>query len=181
MSKNGLILLTPTSIAYTGTSATISGNGSVLFTACSLLSLNGVFTADYDNYIVVCRQSASANSAILCRLRLSGADNSSPSSYVSQILFADSSSVSGIRYSESYGYIGARGNIQRAGFVATIYGPSLAQPTAWRSTLSDDYNTASVGDDAATHNVSTAYDGFTFFLNSPVTMTGRIAVYGMRK
>ena len=182
MSKNGLILLTPTSIAYTGTSASISANGSVLFGAVSSLSLNGVFTSDYDNYLVVCRNATASNTAIEFRLRLSGVDNTNTSSYATQYWFADSTTVTGARVTDTYGYIGARGNTQKAGFVATIYGPNLAQPTAWRSVVCDDFGSATVTDYAGTHNVSTAYDGFTIYDNvSNITFSGRIAVYGMRK
>ena len=76
--KNGLHLITPTSIASTGTgnSSSINTNGSVTFSTCATLSLNGVFSADYDNYMIVMRHVGSDASAfnIDLRLRLSGTD-----------------------------------------------------------------------------------------------------------
>ena len=179
--KNGLILITPTSVDKTGTgsTATVSANGSVEFSACATLSLNGVFSADYDNYMIVARTQTNDNWAIQCRMRLSGTDNTAASSYVTQYWSAGSTTVSAARVTDTFGYIGARGNTQRAGFVATIYGPYLAQPTALRSTVADDASSATVTDYAFTHNVSTAYDGFTMYVTG--TVSGRVAVYGMRK
>jgi len=181
MSKNGLILLTPTSIAYTGTSATISANGSVSLTACSVLSLNGVFSADYDNYIIVGHHAINGGQSMLSRLRVGGIDNTTSSSYVHQYWFAESTTVSGFQQTSNYWVLSARGITKRAGFVASIYGPYLAQPTAWRTVMADDYNSASVTDLGGTHNQSTSYDGITLIGNSSQTMTGRVAVYGMRK
>ena len=182
MSKNGLIILTPTSIAYTGTSATISANGSVSFTACSALRLDGVFSADYDNYIVVSRHSATADVSMRLRFSVGGTEDATASSYVYQYLLADSTTLDAARGATTYGYLGSRGNTQRAGSITTIYGPYLTQPTAYRSVYADDYNSASVTDFVGTHNQSTSYDGFGWHTgNASYTFTGRVAVYGMRK
>ena len=48
----GMVLLKPTSIAHSGTSASIGANGQVTFTAVTSLSLNGVFSADFDNFLL---------------------------------------------------------------------------------------------------------------------------------
>ena len=174
-------LMEPTSISYTGTSATVSANGSVEFSACTTLSLNGVFSAGYDNYMVVGWHSVTGGASILCRLRDGINDDTTTNSYVHQYWFANGTSVIGQRTTATYWVPSARGNTQRAGFVANIYGPHLAQPTAYRSVMVDDYNAASVTDLGGTHNQSTSYDGITFIGNSSQTMTGRVAVYGMRK
>jgi len=181
MSKNGLILLTPTSIDHTGTSASISANGSVSFTACTVLSLNGVFSADYDNYMVVCRFTNNTGTSTLnYRMRVSGADNSTANSYVTQELVANATTVLGGPYTANVGYLTPSYATQRAGFVWDVYGPFLAQPTATRTVSASDFSSAYILDSASTHNQSTSYDGFT--LNrSAGDVSGRIAVYGMRK
>lgn len=180
--KNGLILLTPTTVDKTGTSATINANGSVSFTACSDLRLNGVFSADYDNYMIVMGQSATADISARIRLSSGGVDNATASSWVYQYLFAYGGTTEAARTTSNYGVIGARGNGQRAGSVTHIYGPYLAQPTAYRSVCADDYFSASVLDLAGTHNQPVSYDGFSWHTgNASYTFTGRIAVYGMRK
>jgi hypothetical protein len=183
MSKNGLILLTPTSIAYTGTSATISANGSVSFSACSVLSLNDVFTSNYDNYrVIIGPVTATTSAGILYRLRVSGSDNSTASSYVDEQLVASGTDVTGSRYSRDSGYVArASSSSTPSGFIVDFYGPYLTQPTAWRSVSTEAFNSARIVDLAGTHNQSTAYDGFTLISNAGQNATGRVAVYGMRK
>ena len=183
MSKNGLILLTPTSIAYTGTSATVSANGSVSFSAVSSLSLNGVFSADYDNYMMVMwsRFSVAGGEFLDFRLRASGTDNTTASSYVTQRLDVDNTSVGGARTTSDKGYIGyirgtAGGLI--GGEVAEIYGPFLAQPTAWRNNDVSPLNNAFIRDCSGTHNQSASYDGATFSVLSG-NITGLISIYGL--
>lgn len=175
------ILIEPTSIAYTGTSASINTNGSVSFTACSSLSLNGVFTSDYDNYTIVMRHLSTLNgSTIRARLRASGTDNTTASSYVDQFVDADSTTVSGARTTRDYWAFVPADDSQRSGTVANIYGPYLAQPTAFRTVSASGYSNAWLVDYAGTHNQSTAYDGITLYQASG-SFTGLIAVYGMRQ
>jgi hypothetical protein len=177
----GMVLLTPTSIAYTGTSATVGENGLVEFTAISSLSLNGVFSADYDNYsVVITAKGISGNpGSLYYRLRSSGTDNSTASSYVSQYIFADNTSVSGFRQTQDFGVIGGVIiDTKYGGNTLNMYGPYLAQPTAARGFGSYPYISAAIYDNASTHNQTTSYDGITIFPNLG-TMTGTVSVYGL--
>ena len=174
-------LMEPTSIAYTGTSATISANGSVEFSACSVLSLNGVFSADYDNYTVVMRASASAPTNLYFRLRASGNDNSTASSYTAQGLEASGTTVGGGRGASDTAVISGLYPTQRDGVIVQIYGPFLSQPTAARTINALGYLNAYMYEVALTHNQSSSYDGFSLYVASGLTFTGRVAVYGMRK
>lgn len=181
MAKNGLHLITPTSIAYTGTSASISANGSVTLTACTVLSLNGVFSADYDNYLVVADLGTGGNNVAWSRLRASGTDNSTASSYTYQRLYAGSTSIAGDRTSSDKHYLFDIGSNNNNGAVAWFYGPYLAQPTAMRSLSTSDVSSGlHIFDVAGTHNQSTSYDGVTLY-PSGNSLSGRVAVYGMRK
>ena len=79
-SELGLSLITPTSIATTGGSATssISSTGAVSFTSASAISLNGVFSSAYENYkIVINITGVSTQMDILMRLNNNGTDNTS--------------------------------------------------------------------------------------------------------
>jgi hypothetical protein len=185
--KNGLILITPTSVDKTGTgsTATVSANGSVSFDNCATLSLNGVFSADYDNYRIVAwmEVNGSTTDDLWFRLRLSGTDNSTASSYVREQMYADSTSVGVARITTTQFYLAQFGT-DPSGMVADVYGPYLAQPTAIRSTTV--YSISSnptLWDMAGTHNQSTAYDGFSIFPSTTTSRPakGRVAVYGMRK
>jgi hypothetical protein len=64
--------------------------------------------------------------------------------------------------------------------VSFFYGPYLAQPTAIRHVSASALSSADIYDEASTHSVSAAYDGFTYTMSSS-TFSGRVAVYGMRK
>ena len=179
--KNGLHLITPTSIASTGTgnSSSINTNGSVTFSTCATLSLNGVFSADYDNYMIVMRHTSSTAHDVPMRLRSSGTDNSTASSYVYQRINASSTTIAGVRSTTNQWYTNQAWNTQRAGVVFHLYGPYLAQPTAYRTITVSDPSSASILDHAGTHNQSTSYDGFSL-LPDAGNFTGLLAVYGMR-
>jgi len=173
----GMVLLTPTSIDYTGTSATVGTNGSVEFTAVSSLSLNGVFSADYDNYMIVHRANASAPDNVSFKFRQSGTDSST--GYTQQLLTANSTNVTGSRSTTVAVNVSAVYGTQRAGFVLNVYGPFLSQPTAMRSAAILDFDSAAIRDTAATHSVVDSYDGFTTYMGGQ-NMTGLVSVYGIR-
>jgi hypothetical protein len=174
----GMVLLTPTSIAYTGTSASIGANGSVEFTAITNLELRGVFSADYDNYMVVIWWSASGITTVRNRF-MSGTTPASGTDYVIQTLAASSTTITGARYtSETAGVFGRGNSTQRNGVIANIYGPYLAQPTAQRTVGVDSTSSAQLQDDAGTHSLSTSYDGLNIFPFSN-NMTGLVSVFGL--
>jgi len=174
----GMVLLTPTSIAYSGTSATVGANGSVTFSACSVLSLNGVFSADYDNYMVSVRHVSSTDTALFARYRASGV-NADAANYTDQAIDATGASVNGFRStSETGARYGVMSSSQRGGDTIYVYGPALAQPTASRNVNAGAQSNAYIGDRAATHSLSTAYDGLTLYTGSG-TFTGLVSVYGL--
>lgn len=180
--KNGLHLITPTSIASTGTgnSSSINANGSVTFSTCETLSLNGVFSSTYDNYTIVLRAQGSSQLNLLWRMRSNGTDNATTNSYVIQYLYGNGTSVSGGRETSNLPRIGAIWNTQREGAIINIYGPFLAQPTALRTITAESYASGSIFDVAGTHNQSTSYDGITLSVDAGYSYSGRVAVYGLR-
>jgi hypothetical protein len=182
MATNGIVLLTPSSVDVTGSgseTATINTNGSITFSACATLSLNDVFSSTYDNYLIDMRHLSSASvEYVRFRLRASGSDNSTASSYVYQRLESGSSTVAGSRTTSNEAHSGYTSSSNRSGDTIYIYGPNLAQPTAGRSVNSNGFLGALLGDVAWTHNQSTAYDGFSIYPPSG-TLSGLIKVYGL--
>ena len=179
----GFELVKPSSVVVTGSgseSATVSALGSVEFSAATGLSLNDVFSSGYDNYMVVMSGTSSAGDlGIQLRYRASGTD-ASGSDYTHQRIVAQSTTISGARSSSQTAAIfGFWSPTLKNGDVAYIYGPALAQPTASRNVNVDTSGSATIIDYAATHSLSTAYDGFTMFVGAN-SITGRVAVYGMR-
>lgn len=177
---DGMALIEPASIVFSGTSAAIVGLGSVEFSAVTSLSLNGVFSSLFDNYMVVFRyQISSGAQAVALRFRASGVDFAS-SNYTVQQLYANGTSVTAQRTSPSgLLYFGATSS-PMSGETLYIYGPNLVQPTAIRNVNVMGASGASILDNAGTDSLSNSYDGFTVF-TSPSVMTGRVAVYGMVK
>ena len=173
----GMVLVTPTSIAYSGTSATIGANGSVEFTACTSLSLNGVFTGDYDNYMIVMDGIASTTHTPAFRLRQNGID-ASGSSYTYQYLYAAGASVIGARSTATSTFPSSVSTIRNNGTAHHLFGPSLAQPTAGRSVTAAQTDGAQLWDLAWTHSISGSYDGFSLIPN-PYNITGLVSVYGL--
>jgi hypothetical protein len=176
----GMVLMKPTSIAYTGTSATIGTNGSVEFSACSSLSLNGVFSADYDNYVIATRIDHSTLGVWRFRMRSSGTDEDSVSNYyTTQFLYATNTSVTGGRNTGNLSSFGWVGPTVKAGYTANFYGPFLAQPTAIRTFGASNESSGTIVDYAWTHSLSTSYDGITMFSDAAYTANGLVSVYGL--
>lgn len=175
----GLHIMRPTSIvvAGAGSSASIRADGGVDFSTATSLSLNGVFTADYDNYMINIRYTGSVNNVeFFARLRDNGTDNSTASSYVYQLLLASSTTVQGARTTSNQARLGNTGT-QQNGLAIYVYGPDLAQPTALRSISAYGLDNASMVEYAITHNQSVGYDGMTIYPSSG-NFTGMVTVYG---
>lgn len=179
-STMGMVLLSPTSIAFSGTSASIGANGQVTFTAVTSLSLNGVFSADYDNYVVAQNFVAiGANLFLYYRLRAAGTD-ASGNNYTRQYLSVDNTTLSAGRISSTnYGWAGYGATTLYNLSNINLYGPYLAQPTAVRTVTTNSASSAQIYDSADTHSLSTSYDGISIIPASS-SITGKLAVYGVR-
>lgn len=175
----GMVIMRPTSIvvAGAGSSASVRAAGGVEFASATSLSLNGVFTSTYDDYMIVMRGAETTNNNVSIRMRAAGSD-ATGTNYVYQQLFASSTTISGQRQTAQSGaWTSYLATAQRSGNTVYIYGPNLAQPTAGRLVNAAGLSDAAVIDYAWTHSLSTAYDGFTFF--GTTSATGIVTVYGL--
>lgn len=184
-SELGLSLITPTSITATSGTGSISATGSVSFTTCTAISLNGCFNSTYDNYrVIFTLSSVSANNGINFRLRASGTDASSTDYYAGGIINrANSATVS----SQNIG-AGAQFELGPSGTthpsnrcIIDFLNPFSSLYTGVHiSTAGFDSGTSHYGRYVAGNYISTtSFDGFTFY---PTTgnITGTIKVYGYR-
>jgi hypothetical protein len=182
---NGLVVMTPSSVDKTGTSstATINSDGSVTCSLCETLSLNDVFTSEYDNYMVTLRHSPSTfTNWIYGRFRFNKTDNSTASSYVTQTLRAVGTNTSATtRDTLDWGYFYPSSENETSGSVIYFFGPYLTQPTAWRQISANGYVGASIFDTAGTHNQSVSYDGFSFLTGGYGLITGLLTVFGFNQ
>jgi hypothetical protein len=175
---NGLVVMTPTSIAYSGTSASINADGSVDFSACSTLELRGIFTALYDNYLLVMRSVGSVTDMGMNAQYLSGTTPATGSNYATQNFYADGGSLVGGRLtSQTAIRVIQTSSTLRSGAKCYFFGPYLSQPTGSRVCNISGYNSALLQDTAHTHSLSTSYDGLKFTTSSG-NATGLVTVFG---
>lgn len=169
----GTQIVTPTSIANSGGSASASG-GQVTFTGVSSVSLNGCFTSAFENYVVHIYSAASTNIDIGFRLRAAGTD-AAGGNYFRQTaaFFVTSSSFSQDGPLTSWTDFLNSSTVGGSAFV-NLYRPALAAETYIQSFGGrTGLMSMRIGD----HNLTTAYDGITFIAPSG-NMTGRVRVYG---
>lgn len=164
-------------VAGAGSSASIRTNGGVEFFNATSLSLNNVFSSLYDNYMSFIGFVGSADLFLNFRLRLNGVDESA-ANYVYQDFNTDNTTVSTARSTaQTGGVFASTSTTNRSLSTVYIYGPALAQSTAFRRTGVSSQNGGRTGETVNTHSLSVAYDGFTIFPNTG-TMTGVVTVYG---
>jgi len=178
-SLDGMVLMKPTSVVSTGSSnlSIIEANGSVTFLSCATLSLNGVFTADYDHYLIVSRLTSEAvtSANLRYRMRASGSDNATTSSYTIQEFRVSGTAETAVRATGTFGELTHASISNQNGMTAYIFGPYLSVPTVIRTT---GRNSFPMDDFATSHNQSNSYDGITIYPSSS-SITGTISVYGL--
>jgi hypothetical protein len=154
------------------------------FTGVSAVSVNNVFTSDYENYRLVIKVDASSTSQnVAFRFRASGTDSSA--SYYFSGLASQANAAATDYFTRSF-------NASSATIALTfgtghrytdlnLYGPQLARATYFTGSYTDSnsFQGYMVG---GGHNVATAYDGFSLFAGagSPATIGGEYWVYGLR-
>lgn len=177
MAGEGLVSMKPSSISFTGTGATINSHGGVDFTSATVVSLNGVFTSSYDNYLMVISNiNTSGQANITARMRVGGVD-ATGTNYVRQYMFVTGTSVTTARTtSESVLFIGGGDAELWSGDAVHIYGPALAQPTITRNVSVAGELGAYIQENVSSHSLSTSYDGLTLFLASQ--SSGNLHVFG---
>jgi hypothetical protein len=187
----GLSLITPTSVATTGGSGSISTSGAISFTSASAISLNNVFSSTYDNYRIFATATVvTAATYMSLRLRVNNADNSSTNYRLGNIrlrtqsgegVFAavtnNATSADLVRMDNTSG--------QSWTFDTSIDigQPFLSQFTTFKGMGT---STAVVGTNQGEAQYvngffidSTSFTGFTLFAPSG-TFTGTVRVYGYR-
>lgn len=180
----GLQLVTPTSIANSGGSSSLSG-GAVTFTGVTSISLNGVFSSTYDTYRVILRlTAASVNNSPTIRLRSSGTDTTANYYYGGTAVSAIGGQVNQIGSNvASFGTGAVSGTY--GDFTSLSIDVGAPMITARDKTINMILSThdgtqpfwASIA--GALLNTATAYDGFTYTASTG-NVSGVIRVYGYK-
>ena len=168
-----MVLITPTSVA--GTGVTLSG-GQVSIAAATTASINGCFTATYDNYVIFLSATLSAEAALNFRLRVAGVD-SSAAIYSRNYFLARAVVTGGATANATAQTLNLGESTALQVFKLEVFGPAIAAYTHTFTQNKNSYTELNI--QGMSHAAATAYDGFTLFPASG-TFTGTLRVYGLR-
>jgi hypothetical protein len=149
------------------------------FSASAAVNIDDVFSATYDNYLMVAYiTGVETDRALNFRWRVSGADNSS-ASYSFQIRNNSSTTADGLRSTgQTNGRIGQMGSSVASPFTMDIYRPFAASRTGafikGISKLSTGIFLTDVGN---TFDATTSFTGISL-IPADDTITGTVSVYG---
>lgn len=180
-SAGGITPVVPTSVVVGSGTGTANANGQVTFSGASSISLNGVFTSTYTNYLMVLNiQSRSTSNFINIRFRLAGTDNSS-ALYDTQYLRANVTTV---------GANNATGATSAQFVTTTTNSPSFATANIYQPQVASlntyFYCASNVGVPAAGYietmaggiNNTSQFDGISI-IPTAGNITGLVTIYGM--
>jgi hypothetical protein len=173
----GLTLITPTSTANSGGTVSTSA-GVVTASGVSSVSLNGVFSATYLNYIIQYNElSGSTTLQSYMRLRASGSDNTS-STYScgsARVAFTGGAPAGYSDSNASFWTFNVNTDTRKVGSPIFINSPFQAVATTFSTTFSGGDNGGFM---AGNHSTASAFDGFTIY-PSTGTISGIFRVYGI--
>ena len=168
----------PTSVAVGSGSASVSSVGTVTFTGCSSISVNGCFTTSFTSYNIIYNAiTIGGTASIGVRLRASGTDNSSANyaNATSRVPFATGALANFANgATDTRFFIGDNDTDGRTGYKITICNPMTADKT--NATFQGTSQTYRF-EGGMNMTVTTAYDGITFTPNAN-TITGTILIGG---
>ncbi len=179
VNRQGLTSMIPTSAS----GGTVGAAGKVSFSAATAVSVNGCFTSDFDNYLIVFDFTTSSTGTLGVTLRTAGTDAitayDSNRFQVQAATAAGSQTLNAVNWVASGG-IGITGATQSGELM--VFGPFLTAATRARveNNITPNPMTASAGmyEGTLLHRTAASYDGFTF-TPSTGTFTGNVRVYGI--
>lgn len=176
---NGLEVITPSSISYSGTSASINADGSVTYSSCSSISLNGVFSATYENYLTVATYKG-LNGTVRFRYRASGSDYTSTDYYAQMMAGQATSAYGQLNSAQTTANLTNLDTTYQSGHRMYLFGPYLAQRGTFRIMGQSGRSGGEFVDHTANCLTTTQFDGFTMFPSSS-SFTGLVTVFGFNQ
>jgi hypothetical protein len=150
------------------------------FSAVASQSINDVFSATYDIYLIQYGMTSSTNNGFSMRLRVGGTDDSTGSAYVDQLLNANTTTVSAARTTSNIWTLGGVNTALVSAATIKLTNPFKASATGMEARFLNAAAGAIVNDYTGTHNQNTSYTGFSA-IASTGNFTGYISVYGYSK
>lgn len=150
-----------------------------VFSAVSSIPVDGVFSADFENYFVVCRmQTSNGGGTVNCQFRVGGATTATNYNFVRLDVGAavNGSTATG----QTTVRIGANDASGYHSFEAWVISPFVAEPSHWNSTFLR--NNCAAGTETAqlAQTGNTSFDGFILTITTG-TATGKLRVYGLNQ
>ena len=181
-SAGGLTPIVPTSVAVGSGTGSANANGQVTFALASSVSLNGVFSATYQNYMVVMNISArSTTNYIRLRWRVAGVDDSS-ANYDSQSIRAITTTVgaAGPNNATSCDYVTSSTNetTTSVGTMSNVFQNTAEAYWQNQNNVGVPNGPGYIEMSCGGINASTSFDGVTF-LTSAGTFSGLVTIYGI--
>jgi hypothetical protein len=173
----GGTLCIPTSV----TGGTLVG-GKASFSAVTAVTLNGVFSALYDNYLILL-DITSMSAANVVNAQLTSGGTPSATGYLYQLLAATNGAASAAAGTGGTIFpLSSANSLLGGSYEMKAFNPNRATQTKFLvnaiTITSAVTGSFSYEMSAGMHNVSTSYDGIEFLTSSANTMTGTVAVYG---
>ena len=155
------------------------------FTAVASVGASGVFTSDFDDYLLVVRATTSSTGSGGFQLTL--ASTPATSLYSRQTLSTNDTTVAAVRQTAQANFLGVpqTTNGAFAGYnMLYISKPALAVPTVFNMTATfsaGDFTTIRSSYIVGMHETATAYDGWAINMPAGQTTTGDYILYGLNK
>ena len=181
VTRTALTNIVPASVVTTAGTATINATtGMVTCSAATAISLNSVFSATYDNYLINVVGSNSSNYYDF-KLRSSApADISTDYWYFTEYFYGGTYTTqqNGTTAATAGGRAGI-GSSYASILQITLTAPFLAQRTVGYIDGTGSYSNASIHHGVFLHNIAASYPSFTLITGA--AFTGYITVYGYTK
>ena len=177
-SSGALTLITPTSIANSGGSASLTGALTVA-TGVTSVSINGVFSATYTNYLIeVFAISAVSAGGIATRLRASGVDTAGSNYQYGQnvVTYAGAGSVAGLTTASNWD-IGSGSVLDVSASTVFLFNPFASTKTNYHSVHT---RNLAYGASGGMQTDSTSFDGISF-IGGGTDISLSVLVYGFAK
>lgn len=169
-------LINPTSTANSGGTVTTTG-GLVVASGVSSVSINGVFSSSYDDYVIqIDETSGSTSMPIYMRLRASGTDTTANYYYAGDyVQWAAGGTGTYNGNNTSFFDLAVANTTEKQSAIVFIHSPNRTANTTlqYLQTRND-----GVGRFGGQLRDTTAYDGFTLYYTGQ-TLSARIRVYGL--
>lgn len=178
VNRQGLTAIIPTSV--TGTGVTVGAGGAITLAAATTASVNGCFTAEFDNYLIVSSDLTLAAAALL-QLQIRSAGTTISANYAYGLNYNNGNTPTSLSQSAQSQIPLVLVAQATADFTILIKSPARTSATY----LHVDSGTYSASPSAlsgyAAYTTVASVDGFTLLNNNGATaqaMTGTLRIYG---